>query len=94
MKMAKSASSPDLRPLKRSSSEKDSAFNYLLSAAKKVRSETHASQAENSDTTDESVSAKQKGEGAGGLSEQDHDENLHHTKYIGVRWSTKKAKWR
>jgi alanine racemase len=91
--MAKS-SSPDLRPLKRSSSEKDSAFNYLLTAAKKVRSETHASHAETSDTTDDSGSAKQRGEALEGLSEQIHNEQFHLTKYIGVRWSTKKAKWR
>jgi hypothetical protein len=92
--MAKSSSSPDLRPLKRTSSEKDSAFNCLLTAAKKVRSETHASHGGTSDATDDSGCAKQRSEGLGGLPEQDHNERIHRTKYIGVRWSTKKAKWR
>jgi hypothetical protein len=92
MQMAKS--SPDSRPLKRSFLEKESSFNDLLTAAKRVRSEAHASNAENSDTTDDSGSSRQRGEGMRGLPEQANDENIHLTKYIGVRWSTKKAKWR
>ena len=94
--MAKNSSSPDLRPLKRTATENDSAFNYLLTAAKKVRSETHAPHAGTTDTTEDSGCAKQRGlfDGLRGLPEQGNNERIHVTKYIGVRWSTEKAKWR
>jgi hypothetical protein len=97
--MAKASSSvSDIsRPVKRTYSDGESSFHTLTTAPKKSRYEVQKNESlEDKDHADQ-IAAKEESDLRGdvrGTSETDREEQTYVSKYIGVRWSSKKAKWR